>query len=117
MELSKEEKALGRGGKSPSGPGPLSNLLQVVFARKKGKGIRRQGSSHSREYLVVAGDIGGSNLLYFGTSFCGVGVSWVNRMSVEFPRQWKASFGVFRGDPPTQPSKCCTKCFFFEIFM
>ena len=45
---------------------------------------RRQGSSHNREDLVVAGSGSGNNLLDFGTSFCGVGVSWVSRISVEF---------------------------------
>ena len=82
VELSKGERGSWTGVKSP--PGSLSNLLQGFFARKEGKGIRRQGSSYSREDLVVAGSGGGSNILDFGTCFCSVGVSWFSRMSVEF---------------------------------
>ena len=76
VELSKGERG--------SWTGVKSNLLQGFFARKEGEGIRRQGSSYSREDLVVAGIGGGSNILDFGTCFCSVGVSWVSRMSVEF---------------------------------
>ena len=61
VELSKGERGSWTGVKSP--PGSLSNLLQGFFARKEGKGIRRQGSSYSREDLVVAGIGGGSNIL------------------------------------------------------
>ena len=43
VELSKGERGSWTGVKSP--PGSLSNLLQGFFARKEGKGIRRQGSS------------------------------------------------------------------------
>ena len=82
VELSKGERGSWTGVKSS--PGSLSNLLQGFFARKEGKGIRRQGSSYSREDLVVAVSGGGSNILDFGTCFCSVGVSWVSRMSVEF---------------------------------